>query len=1085
MNKLGIGAIMLLALTAVGGEVADRKMVWAHHTPWHTPLNSSISAVSYYNYPLCDSSGNSGEDWKREFAQAKAQGIDGFFPDLVAQSNGGKTAFVDAMHGMLKAAEGTDFQIGVCLDVKTHVAQQVKELKAMLDLFGNHPNYPRWKGRPVVNFYTYMNWTPEELTEIRQQMKAAGYDIFVVGNIGISYGKIDVEKFRKYFALSDMQYSFGFDELNGVPMKEKSELYEKLANETNVDRMSTVYPGYYGAWLNGRNDFYQVHDGFDHFHRSFELAMSPRAKWLHFTTWNDHDETSVMPMVFTPGNALITLAYAKKFRGESTVTGISEVLFAYHREELPGTLLRFEAMTLPTVKSGTVEVSGRLLSPDGKEVAKLELKRLKASDFDRSEWLVPSTGLGKYPALTPEFSIKAPGLEKTVRLPEMYLVSGWHQNAVTVKIAACQIVNDVQSKLTGAWKDGMLHAAMSFSAPDKIKQVTLWRNDRPLALFDPQTNGKQLFNLFIKGKVDYTLTVENGKIVQAVRRHGSNLKYDDKSFTSKSNQDWAPAALCLAGSKDLKINFKIAGADPLTITAEELAQREKINYSGMDIERLPVDATLQNRAALNAANGNFELGIFSPEPRAYDHFQLRFETLDNRVAWSAPIYPFAANAVPFPAKVLETATNLETPSGATGCPGHNEYLTQDVPFRNPTVCDTLISPLGIRGGYWDFENGGTDRLGDMPVNIPEAMQNNGSLQFTGKESVTMRHRTYPVGAMTLELKLNPDAGRKSKQSIVTRAGWSEAVELFLLPDGRLEVGRSGNNTIKKETVISKNAIPSQAWSRVRITFDNAMIRIYINDHLDSEFKVASGRSYGNCKWTLGQGYTGKLDDLKVLGAAFAPGDANDPKAASGRKFKPLRADNTPAADITTAVKGLWKFPDNLEKRDGDPATVSFPTERLKTPVMVGNKTLLLGPGENTITAPAEGITLTEGCMISVPLLRFDRAAPQKAWYAVVISVVNDQDKSFSFNLGSNQTMMITANEPKWIIKTGKFPIKLPVELNLAKLNGQLVFMIGNKVVYKTPDENYTKLLFLTSSPNREDATVLQIGEPICYRLKKD
>lgn len=64
---------------------------------------------------------------------------------------------------MLKAAEGTDFQIGACLDVKTTVEQQVKELVRMLDLFGNTRITRGGTGRPVVCTYTYLNWTPEEL----------------------------------------------------------------------------------------------------------------------------------------------------------------------------------------------------------------------------------------------------------------------------------------------------------------------------------------------------------------------------------------------------------------------------------------------------------------------------------------------------------------------------------------------------------------------------------------------------------------------------------------------------------------------------------------------------------------------------------------------------------------------------------------------------------------------------------------------------------------------------------------------------------------------------------------------------------
>ena len=46
---LCVGFLSLAALTGVdGGEISNRKMVWAHHTPWHTPFNTSLTALNYY-----------------------------------------------------------------------------------------------------------------------------------------------------------------------------------------------------------------------------------------------------------------------------------------------------------------------------------------------------------------------------------------------------------------------------------------------------------------------------------------------------------------------------------------------------------------------------------------------------------------------------------------------------------------------------------------------------------------------------------------------------------------------------------------------------------------------------------------------------------------------------------------------------------------------------------------------------------------------------------------------------------------------------------------------------------------------------
>ncbi len=1096
-NVLCAGALLLAFATAHGGEISNRKMSWAHHTPWHTPFNTSLTAINYYNFPLQDSTGNDVEDWKQEFANAKAQGIDGFFPDLVASKAGGPTAFVDAMNTMLKAAEGTDFQIGVCLDVKTSVAQQVKELKRMLDLFGNHPNYPHWNGRPVVNFYTFLAWTPEELAAIRAGLKEAGYDIFLVGNLGIGYQRPPIEKLRAHVRLADMIYAFGMTEIDKSSIEDKMKLYEQLANETGKELMAPVYPGYYGAWLNGRNDFYQVHCGFDQAHRSFEAADIPKAKFLHFTTWNDHDETSLLPMVFTPANPLITKAYSDRFKGIDTVTGKPEVAFAYHREEIPGTLLRFEAMTLPTLKSGKVEVKGLLLDETGKAVAELPVKSLSGNEFDRAEWLIPSTALAKYPLLIPEFTVNG----KTVRLPEVLLVNGWHQNAVTVKTAASKIIMPESSLQLKAEADGRIRVSGNYDSPVELKRVSLWRNDRPVAVVSPETDGTSLLNIYLSGKPNLTVTPENGRIVSAVRKFGENnsksFKWDASSLRSMNSLSWTPVALTVAGTPDLKLRFAVSGQEPLVLSAAELAKREHLEYGGVVIQAAPADGTMQNRAALNRKSGSFDFAFFG-KARPQDRWQLHFESADGRNGWSVPVWPFAENTAPIPAKLVETATTIETASGATGWKERSEYLGKNIPFQTPKVRRAELSPLSIRGGRWDFENNGNDRYGDMPVAIPESMFCEGSagegkaLCFTGKESVKMRLRTYPVGNSTVEFLIRPDAGRGKAQGIVTRSGWSDAVNVYLLPDGRIEAVRDGNEEFKVEKATSSAAIPDNAWSRVRVSCDNAALRIYIDGKQVAEQPVSPQRCYGNCSWYLGKGdkrssdFAGGLDAVTVFGVAFAPGDANEPKLGKAEQFRPIVPPGTPEADESTAVTGKWSYPANVERRPEAEETPAISTERLKVPVLAGPGTLLLGPGANTVRVDADAVELADNTMLSVRLRRFDRAEPRKAWYALLVSIGNDEKKSVNFNFGSDKELMITVMDPKWQIKTGHIKLTLPADLQIAKREGMLIFLLNGKVIYKTDDDPahpYTRLSFSTSSPNRDDATAIRIDPPIYYKLK--
>ena len=132
-------------------------MVWAHYVPWYTPDNASQMSHRFHSYPQEDVGAN---PFREEIDRALAQGIDGFFHDMVAHK-GGMTSYWN-LRPFLRAAEGTPFQLGICLDAKTDVAHQVAELVKMLSAYGDHPNYPKWKGSYVVCTYTFLSWKPDE-----------------------------------------------------------------------------------------------------------------------------------------------------------------------------------------------------------------------------------------------------------------------------------------------------------------------------------------------------------------------------------------------------------------------------------------------------------------------------------------------------------------------------------------------------------------------------------------------------------------------------------------------------------------------------------------------------------------------------------------------------------------------------------------------------------------------------------------------------------------------------------------------------------------------------------------------------------
>ncbi|EIP98044.1 laminin G domain-containing protein [Opitutaceae bacterium TAV1] len=908
LHLLVAGSISTTLTTIQAGEVADKPMVWAHYVPWFKPTDSSILATKYYNYPLFRSAGDNTADWAEEFRQAKAQGIDGFMVDVVFGKTNGQTNYSEIVHRMLKAAEGGDFQIAICLDVKTTVERQVRELDRMLTLFGKHPNYPQHGGKPVVTTYTWEKWTPEEWAAIRAGIAAAGHDVYLIANLNRNFTKQDRAWLESWAPHFDMAYLFDLMGIDGVPLRTTTDLVADIAKAHGKDYMAGFSPGYYGAWLNGRNDFYQPHRGFDQLHDCFLMVRKERDRWLHFKTWNDHDETSVLPMLFTSANPLITRAYSDTFKGIAPTATRPEVCLAYHREEIPGTLLRIEALNLPTLAKGSVTARGELLDRDGKPVATLEPRTLtaNAAEFARAEWLVPTAPLARSPLLTPRITVESHGFSTTTRLPPVFLVNGWHQNAVTVKVpvnAHVEFPNTLEVRRSGK-EEGIVEAAVTFDAGEEITGATLFRNDRPLAVFNGATNNKILFNLVLSGRVDRTLRVSGGEILNAVRRHaekGSDAFVWSKSeAVSRNARDWTPAGLVCAVTPDTRFQvLTTAGKGLFAFTARELNGQGLIRRGNFAIEAAPLDPAAQSHEPLPAdtKKGAFKLSVLTRDPRASDAFYVRYETAGGRVALSDVVYPSATKERFVATNLIQTSVNLETTSDRTGSPGKSEYLEsmKNIPFGTTSVVEARIPFESIRAGRWTFDtpgNAGRDSLGDMPVSIDPAVLESADgsgeggegsvLRLNGETSLKMRLRTWPIGNATVDFRLNPEPGVTARQSVIGRTGWGDGININLLSDGRLEVVRNGNKQVPVETLVSRGRLSFGEWSRVRVTNDSRHLRIYIDGRLDAEKAISPARSYGNSVWFIGGGgrgytnYRGKIDDLTVCGAAFASGDADFP-----------------------------------------------------------------------------------------------------------------------------------------------------------------------------------------------------------------
>ncbi len=827
-KMIGIFAFFaVVCQTYAEADASCEKKVWAHYVAWMHPAETSAKAADYYDPPAFDVR----EDPRRdEIALAREMGIDGWFVDAVFKK-GEKTHYGD-LAPFHRAAAGTDFMIGYCLDVKTDVDWQVAELVRMLAEHGGSPNYPKWHGRYVVFTYTWWKWTVEEWREMRRRCAEAGYPLYLVANLTFSYKPFEPAQVAAYAEVFEAAYNFGLAGLNGVRVDELNRTEAEICAEAGRRFIPGLHPGYLGGWF-GRNPYYLPLRGLDTLHESFLAARETGGDWFHFTSWNDHDETTLAPRVLTPGMRQLVRAYADTLKGNEPYLPKSEVIFAYPREIIPGTMLRIEAMRLPgRMHEGVRTVRGTLRNLAGEAVFDLPPLAL-SNDYDRAEWLVPTTGLASSPVLTPTFS----GGGREAVFSSIFFAESWLRNQQTIRETVANRAA-VSNAFAVAWKDGVLSASLDFASEIPLKRAVLYADDRPVGVFTATRNPPATISLRAHGARTATrfgVKTVNGKRRAVVNRKGAKLlvaKY--------------------AGGRNLSFVLLTPEGD-VPFTPQELLAASEIEKGGCRVAAVP-DVGVYNTEPLALKGGTLALRTFALRPSAETSFFVRFELMDGRLCESKVAYPFAeaADFMPLRANVLETPVTLETTSGASGVPGASAFLTPPEKWavRREAVVEADVSPLCerrfTRMGELVFDGTGTNAVRLLP------------------------HRAWPMGRCRITFEIKPTSVRSERpRGLIVKIGWQGGFAFELRPDGRVAAVWSANKDDGCVEVVSSEPVRADEWNRVEFVNDLRQAVLSLNGVASPSVAVPARRVYGNCEVVLGGGregfdfYVGALRGLTV------------------------------------------------------------------------------------------------------------------------------------------------------------------------------------------------------------------------------
>ena len=839
IKKVAVLSTVTFALAASAADVSERKMVWAHYVPWLTPDNASQMAGRFYAFPQCEV----GTDpFRAEILRALDGGIDGFFNDMVAHTNGA-TAFWD-LRRFLRAAEGTPFLFGICLDGRSSAEQQVKELVKMLSAYGDHPNYPKWKDRYVVATYAFFARSADEWRAIRKGCVDAGYPIWLIANIETGFKAYSDDLLQPYAGLFECAYYFA---LNGAAWNHKpleQELRETAAfcNRHGATFMPCLWPGYYGAWLNGRNGFYQPFLGFDALLRRYDCARMLDAQWLHVTTWNDHDETTLQTRRLATGNPAMVRAMSREFKGEPAAKE-AEIAFAYLRETMVGSVLRFEAVRLPASEKEESKVEGRLLNVGSEAVAALAPRTL-GENWAKCEWLVSTTQLAASPLLVPEFTITRGEKTRTVRLPPAFLVTTCLKNPETVKVSE-RDRRMVRSDFDLAWKDDILSGHCTFESDVALKRAVLYRNDIPVTSFT--LDGKTILPVFFNGQHAVELTIQDGRIESAVKSFETNgapnFVWTENKIVSRQTPGWMRMTAQIEAEAKTVLTLMVAG-EKRTFSPSDFIGQDALKV-GRGAIRLAPDGTLYNLPPLNETSGKLKLSVWSHRPEPTDAYWVEFEFADDTFAESLVKYPFADSGRPIEMNVIETDMTLEHTSGASGLPDTEVFLTpeDERPIRGTKVVAAKVSPFSIRQEYFNFENAPMER-----PKLPE--------------------RRWPMGTFRLACVLTPLAADGKAYPLLVKNGWNEGPELKLLADGRLEASYCGGSSrgpaAFSYTVASRRPLARGKKAIVTLINDGRHFSLLIDGVLQEEKAIPPLRVFGNVSPTICGGVNDKEPTVALL-----------------------------------------------------------------------------------------------------------------------------------------------------------------------------------------------------------------------------
>lgn len=879
---------MLFFTTAWAGSVSlDQKFVWSHMVGWHSWDFVNKSYGNYHDVPMARPTGNEVTDYRAEVQAMLDAGIDGITFDII-----GGNEYGHQCRSLLEAARGTRLQIAntLCGAFDADPVNQAKKIAGAIESFSKYPNYASVDGKPI--FFTFWAYKkpPQYWLTVRQALKDNhGKEIFLAGDPDALWNKkTSVADLSKYAGVFDIFYNYAEYGLSQrqAPGDVFAITAQAASTATRTGKWAAaIAPGYRGAWpLNGRNDYYITFKGLDRFWDAWQAAVNNDAPWIHLANWNDLDETPLQPMMFQfHSYGLINRYWASVWRGEPILADTPQVLFAYQREQMIGTMQRIEMVNLPMAGAKTITVQGQLLDMQGNVAGQLAVKTFAADKPARDEWFVDTSAYGATPVLVPRITVNVDGKTQQRDLPMMRLRTGWIENQVVLRVPMQEMaVGSAKLEMTDVGSN-MLRAVVQIDTPLSVRRATLWCDDRPIGSLDVSSDALPTFALRWQWRKDHRqqITVENGSFVRSFQHgpHAASFVCDATSMAGSLNR-YDYMAANVAGQADTVLNIAINDNVPQRVTLQQVRQgivelRDSGNILMAELSLSPYDPLAALPRIVKCSQGK----LFGTFPMAYPSqgklFYVRLETHDGQTFFSNCVTPYADDAIRIESTVLKTTTTLdngtlgalpaiaEVPIDVKLHPAMVQQCRWDLAYPGTTLPDTMGNVpmyLGSAGVYYKNDAARTPQRITLPDGMP-------GLAFDGVDDVAeLAVRQQPHGAFTLSLRLRVEQVT-GKEQVIWGSQSEACVPLLMLDEqGHLLAGRQTHDKEANVLARSPQPVPVGQWLNVTVTFDQTHARLSINNQHIAQAEGRVYRRYGNTRTYLGgykQPFYGQIADVSL------------------------------------------------------------------------------------------------------------------------------------------------------------------------------------------------------------------------------